>query len=238
MYIYVVRLWRICHVSIFPCSKKPFNAVYRQYVDIAETTAEMIRAYHVTSLWSCVLHDADSNDWSNDKDFYEDERCSFVVQMFNLHMKSLRHDLWSCCPAKQARNIYVHVLKEGVAYLAQRYAHVTPSYRRTKQVKFDVTTLLMCVSELLLPCCGHVGHYLDASSHDDDIWSIHNSCCTLVAAMAVICAPVDVLYKYVLRRCVYFNVIFLAMFFFNAALTYLYQVFCIIAGPCAGKSNR
>ena len=177
------------------CSKKPFNTVYRHYADMAESTAEVIQEHHVTLLWRSVLQDAESHDWRHDKEFYEDERCSFAIQMFNLHMKSLQSDLWSTCPPKQARNVYVHVLKEGMMFLAQRYAIVKPSYRRTKQVKFDVIATLMCVSELLLPCCRHVGHFLDATTNDDDIWSIHNSCCTLVAVMAVVCAPVDILYK-------------------------------------------
>ena len=64
--------------------------------------------------------------------------------------------------------------------------------------RFDISAILLCVSDLLLAGCNHVGGLLDPSQSEADLFSIHNSCCTLVAVMGIICSPIDTLYKYVL----------------------------------------
>lgn len=66
---------------------------------------------------------------------FKDERCSFDIQMWNLHMKGLQHDLWSNCPPMAAQNIYSRTLQDSLYLFEQRYSAVKPSYRRTKQVK-------------------------------------------------------------------------------------------------------
>ena len=61
--------------------------------------------------------------------------------------------------------------------------------------RYDITTILVIVSEILYPSCANVNAYLDTTMNLQPYYSIHNLCSALVAAMAIISAPLETVYK-------------------------------------------
>ncbi|XP_023933261.1 uncharacterized protein KIAA0825-like [Lingula anatina] len=176
-------------------SKKVFVTVYRQYCHLVESLSQHIVDFHNNVLVSGLLHDAESHHFADGKEFYEDERCSFSIQMWNLHMQRLQQDLWSVCPPRLAQNIYTAVLQESLAIFALRYSRIKPSYRRTKQFRSDITTILLCTSQLVIPSCDSVSKLVDICPVYQNLWSIHNHCSTLLSTLAIVTSPLDILYK-------------------------------------------
>ncbi|KAL8577449.1 hypothetical protein ACOMHN_048084 [Nucella lapillus] len=124
--------------------KKLFAALVRQYSELLDALMKQIVQLHSQTVATSILMDADSTDWANIKDFYEDERCSFTVQMWNFHLRGLRHDLWTTCSPALTQSIFSSVLQDSLLTIMQRYVRVQPSFRRVKQYKYDVTAILLC----------------------------------------------------------------------------------------------
>jgi len=59
----------------------------------------------------------------------------------------------------------------------------------------DVTAVLICTSDLLLYASDSIVPYLDPCDAHKDIYSIHSSCSSLVACLAIVGAPLDLLHK-------------------------------------------
>ena len=76
-----------------------------------------------------------------------------------------------------------------------RYCHLRPSRRRTTQFVADVTTILLYTSELLYYACDSLSPLLDPCHADNDIYHVHNSCSCLLAAVTVIGAPLESVYR-------------------------------------------
>ena len=62
----------------------------------------------------------------------------------------------------------------------------------------DITTILVIVSEILYPSCTSINAYLDTTMNLQPYYSIHNLCSALVAVMAIVSAPLETVYKWVL----------------------------------------
>lgn len=62
----------------------------------------------------------------------------------------------------------------------------------------DIISILLCASELLFPACSSVSMYLDPGSSQLPHYSIHNFCSVLLADMAIVASPLEMLYKYLL----------------------------------------
>ena len=60
----------------------------------------------------------------------------------------------------------------------------------------DITAVLLCTSHLLFYCCDSVAPLLDPCDADADICHVHNYCCCLLAALTVVAAPLESLYRY------------------------------------------
>ena len=59
----------------------------------------------------------------------------------------------------------------------------------------DISAILAIVSDVLYPCCANIQTYLDVTINTQPQYAIHNMCSTLLAAMAVIAAPIETVYK-------------------------------------------
>ncbi|XP_033750005.1 LOW QUALITY PROTEIN: uncharacterized protein KIAA0825-like [Pecten maximus] len=176
-------------------SKKVFTVLYKQYEELVEALSKLTTEIHNNFMATSILHDTESNNWADTKEFFEGERCSFTIQMWNYHMRGLRHDAWSMCPPRLGQRIYSKVLHESIHILAKRYAHAKPSYRRTEQYRTDVLSILLCMGELLLPACSSVSMYLDVGHSQLPHYLIQNLCSTLLASVAIVTSPLDILYK-------------------------------------------
>ncbi|EDO37214.1 predicted protein [Nematostella vectensis] len=86
---------------------------------------------------------------------------------------------------------------ESLSSLALRYSHVIPSSSRTKQMRCDVTALLLSCLSFMWSCCPSVAALLDKQYSEKPIPDIHNLCHCLLASMAIVTCPLDILCKYV-----------------------------------------
>ena len=59
----------------------------------------------------------------------------------------------------------------------------------------DVTSILLCVTELLFAASRNSAEYLDPSMITHPQFSIHNSCSCLLTALAVVSAPLEHVYR-------------------------------------------
>ncbi|ELT90139.1 hypothetical protein CAPTEDRAFT_227345 [Capitella teleta] len=177
-------------------SKRPLSTLYKQFCELVEALAKQTVEMHTYSLQTFLLHDAESLNWNDSKDFFEGERCSFPVQMWRFHLRAIRRDLWQTCPPQLAQSMFAAVLDESLNMLARRYASVNPSHARLPQFRADIVYLLLSTSDLLLSACDSLSSGLEPSSNQKELRGIHNACCHLLAILAYVCCPLDVLSQF------------------------------------------
>lgn len=176
-------------------SKKNFSSLHKNYQELVDALFKLTVEIHNNYMATSVLHDMESYNWKDSKEFQEGERCSFPIQMWNYHMRGLCHDLWTICSPRLSQDIYSQILHNSLQIFSQRYSHSKPSYRRTSQYRSDIISILLCASELLFPACSSVSMYLDPGSSQLPHYSIHNFCSVLLADMAIVASPLEMLYK-------------------------------------------
>ncbi|XP_060617770.2 uncharacterized protein KIAA0825 homolog [Anolis sagrei] len=178
-------------------SRKPlFLVPLQQYDELINLLQFQVTNYCIRVCSTSILQDAESHYWDDNKAFYEGERCSFSVQMWHYFCCALHHDLWTVLPPALAQEILKEVLEKSLALLACRYFQAQPSYKRTPQIRIDVTAILMTCEKMLWSVCGSVKELL--SPHKDrnpHISKIHSHCNNLLAAAVILTTPLENLYK-------------------------------------------
>ncbi|XP_065406254.1 uncharacterized protein KIAA0825 homolog isoform X6 [Chrysemys picta bellii] len=178
-------------------SKKPLFLVpvqgYQEFINVLQF---QVTNYCVRVCATSILQDAESHHWDDYKAFYEGERCSFSVQMWHYFCCALHHDLWTILPPKLAQEILEEVLEKSLAVLACRYSQAHPSYKRTPQIRIDVTAILVTTENMLWSACCSVQELLNPHKDKDaKIYKIHNHCNNLLSALAILTAPLKNLYE-------------------------------------------
>ena len=79
-FIYMQLFIMLTYACIYS-SKKPFNLEYKLYVELVETLTDQIIQRHNNYMATAILHDIDSNNWTDNKEFYE---VSSLVQLLIL----------------------------------------------------------------------------------------------------------------------------------------------------------
>ncbi|KAG8191726.1 hypothetical protein JTE90_008790 [Oedothorax gibbosus] len=186
----------------FSTCEVPKNNVFHSITHLANDLLESVYSLQYRYISCGLFFDADSNKFDDPKPFFEGERISFCIQMWNLHMKGLLHDLSYFLPQKLAKDLYARILSSSLQHFLARYSHATPSEARTPQVLFDVYSLLLCTSELLRPVCSSVSQFIgkkvdiEEDSLGSSISHIHSSCSFLLSIIVVLNSPISELYKY------------------------------------------
>ncbi|CAL1530200.1 unnamed protein product [Lymnaea stagnalis] len=175
--------------------KKFMSSLLKQYTELVDGLGKYLLQLHHQLISTAVLTDAESGNWSEIKDFYEDERCSFTIQMWNYHLRGVQYDMWKILPPKLAQNFFSSILQDSLLLLMQRYARIKPSFRRIKQFRYDITTILLCTSDHLLKASCSLSQYLDVGHNQLPHYSIHNQCSNLLAILALVSSPVEMLYR-------------------------------------------
>ncbi|XP_031571022.1 uncharacterized protein KIAA0825-like [Actinia tenebrosa] len=175
--------------------RRPFAVLHRQYSELAESLTNQIMNYHKHIIATVILQDTESHNWEDQRPFYEDERCSFSVQMWNLYIQGLLHDMWKYCPPIKAQSILTNILHNSLSTFTLRYSNALPSYNRVKQFRSDITAILLCTVSFLWPCCSSLSVLFDSSREETIISSIHNLCSCLIATMAIVSCPLEELCK-------------------------------------------
>ncbi|XP_065262889.1 uncharacterized protein KIAA0825 homolog [Emys orbicularis] len=178
-------------------SKKPLFLVpvqgYQEFINVLQF---QVTNYCVRVCATSILQDAESHHWDDYKAFYEGERCSFSVQMWHYFCCALHHDLWTILPPKLAQEILEEVLEKSLAVLACRYSQAHPSYKRTPQIRIDITAILVSTENMLWSACCSVQELLNPHKDKDaKIYKIHNHCNNLLSALAILTAPLKNLYE-------------------------------------------
>ncbi|XP_029429059.1 uncharacterized protein KIAA0825 homolog isoform X2 [Rhinatrema bivittatum] len=178
-------------------SKMPLSLLpVQQYQEFISFLQCQVTNYSIRVCTTSILQDAESHHWDDCKAFYEGERCSFSVQMWHYFCYALRHDLWSVLPPKLAQEILTEVLEKSLALLASRYSQASPSYKRTSQIRTDVTAILLCVENLLWSVCSSVQEVLNPLwDSDTRIFKIHNHCNNLLIVLTILTAPLKSIYE-------------------------------------------
>ncbi|XP_054544496.1 uncharacterized protein KIAA0825 homolog isoform X3 [Talpa occidentalis] len=178
-------------------TKKPiFLVPVQQYQEFINTLQFQVTDYCVRVCATSILQDAESHHWDDYKAFYEGERCSFSLQMWHYFLWALHHDLWTILPPKLAQDIVAEVLEKSLGLLASRYARAHPSYKRTPQIRLDVTTILICTENMLWSICTSVQKLLNPHEYiDDKIFKIHTHCNNLFTTLVILTSPLTELYQ-------------------------------------------
>ncbi|XP_042637109.1 uncharacterized protein KIAA0825 homolog [Orycteropus afer afer] len=178
-------------------TKKPmFLVPVQRYQEFINTLKFQVTDYCVRVCATSILQDAESHHWDDYKAFYEGERCSFSLQMWHYFCWALHHDLWTILPPKLAQEILAEVLEKSLGLLASRYAQAHPSYKRTPQIRLDVTTILICTENMLWSVCTSVQKLLNPHEYiDDKIFKVHTHCNNLFTTLVILTAPLTELYK-------------------------------------------
>ncbi|XP_034512392.1 uncharacterized protein KIAA0825 homolog isoform X4 [Ailuropoda melanoleuca] len=178
-------------------TKKPiFLVPVQRYQEFINTLQFQVTDYCVRVCATSILQDAESHHWDDYKAFYEGERCSFSLQMWHYFFCALRHDLWTILPPKLAQVILTEVLEKSLGLLASRYARAHPSYKRTPQIRLDVTTILICTEKMLWSVCTSVQKLLNPHEYiDDKIFKIHTHCNNLFTTLVILTSPLTELYQ-------------------------------------------
>ncbi|XP_029417596.1 uncharacterized protein KIAA0825 homolog isoform X2 [Nannospalax galili] len=178
-------------------AKKPiFLVPVQRYQEFINTLQFQVTDYCVRVCATSILQDAESHHWDDYKAFYEGERCSFSLQMWHYFYWALHHDLWTILPPKLAQEILAEVLEKSLHLLASRYAGAHPSFKRTAQLRLDVTTILICTENILWSICTSVQELLNPHEYNNNkIFKIHTHCNNLVTTLAILTSPLTELYK-------------------------------------------
>ena len=83
---------------------------------MVEAALSQIVEYQSSLMATTILHDAESQRWSDMRPFYEDERISHCIQMWWYYLQGLRHDLWSSLPPKAGRSVFAAVFDKVSTY--------------------------------------------------------------------------------------------------------------------------
>ncbi|XP_051786143.1 uncharacterized protein KIAA0825 homolog isoform X1 [Erpetoichthys calabaricus] len=178
-------------------SHKPlFLLPIQQYQELICALEAQVIDYNTRTCATYILQDPESHYWSDHKSFYEGEKCSFSILMWHYLLMGLRHDLWTTLPSSLAQEILAQVLSETLEILVQRYSVACPTYRRTLQVRSDITAILLCIENHLWSICNSTEALLQ-STEDQFSWivSIHNHCNQLLAVLAIVTSPLQELHE-------------------------------------------
>ncbi|XP_022099674.1 uncharacterized protein KIAA0825 homolog [Acanthaster planci] len=175
-------------------SKYSLGTVKKQYTELIATVKAEILDYQHHVISTIILQDAESHHWSDQRPFFEDERCSFSVQMWHLHLDATRQELFSTCSPGLAQELFGQMVSQSLSLLAQCYSGAKPSYKRTRQFRADITALLLITLDHLWYLCPSPGPLLDPLSAHQPVSSVHNACTCLLSALSVVGAPLADLY--------------------------------------------
>jgi hypothetical protein len=125
-----------CHMTISTHSSAPrVSAVCGKVDNLHHCLAQQLVKYHYDVCAKVVLQDAESNFYADSKPFYEDERSSFSIQMWNYYLQSVKHDLWTTLSPCLAKKLLGSVVGGGLDVLSARYSNLEVSGARKKQYR-------------------------------------------------------------------------------------------------------
>ncbi len=109
-------------VKKYPSVKKSISELN----DLADAISTQLQQYHCQLVFTTVLHDAESQDWTETtKTYFEGDRISIPIQFWGFHMQGLRSDLYNSLPPSMARATFAKVFDDSLGVLVARYCQVS-----------------------------------------------------------------------------------------------------------------
>ncbi|KAJ6641087.1 hypothetical protein Bhyg_06022 [Pseudolycoriella hygida] len=170
---------------------------YKQYSEMTEALAERLLDLHCRLLSLYIIQDADCLNWECNQPFFESERGSYTIQMWNVYLQGTKHNLWNSVPPNMAQRVYAGMLNETLSLLTVRYTQTVPSQSRSQLLLVDVCNLLLCVSEILPSICENGEQYvgLNLNSQSKIIRDVHAKCQELFCCLLLRGISLGNLYK-------------------------------------------
>ncbi|XP_042903134.1 uncharacterized protein KIAA0825 isoform X2 [Parasteatoda tepidariorum] len=174
------RLLNYCGVLKGPASESPQNNICISASQLVDDLLESVYLHHYKYISCGIMFDADSFNFQDQKPFFEGERVSYSIQMWNLYMKGMYQDFVYLLPQDVALELYGKILASSLEHFLMRYSHCNPSEARTPQIRMDITALVLCASELLWPACSYVSHFIGSKlDMEENVIAYIEQNCTL-----------------------------------------------------------
>ena len=158
--------------------------------ELFESSLAQLVEYQVNLMATTILHDTDSQRWTDGRAFYEDERISHNVQMWWYYLQGLKMDFWTSLPPKAAQSVLANIFEKTLSILTVRYTSISPAEIRRRQFKGDIHSILLISSEVLQWISVSLEQYFDFKStmsmSNVVIRSIHLKCRMLIETLAVV----------------------------------------------------
>lgn len=166
-----------------------FYFVINSLKELREECVLHIIRYHLFVIKTSVVYDIHSNNWEQDAYFFEGERCSFAIQMWNLYMRGVFQDLFTQFPFNIAKRIIKEISNDMLVFFSCRYTYMKVAYKKTKQIKSDILILLSFYKWLMLLLVEDVSDYLDIEDLSFYLW--HKLCCKLLQTVVTLVSPIS-----------------------------------------------
>ncbi|KAK0163780.1 hypothetical protein PV328_002475 [Microctonus aethiopoides] len=178
-------------------SSEKLRKCYKSYQEMAEAVAERLLDLHCRLISLYILNEADSLNCQSNKPFFENERSSFIIQMWWLYMQGTKADLWNTVSPKMAQRIFSGMLNESLTIIVTRFIHGRPSLARSDQFWADAFNVLSCTAHLSLSACSNADELIGIHMNKLPIImrDIHAKCRELLICLLLRGTPLKILYQ-------------------------------------------
>eukprot|EP00095_Tigriopus_kingsejongensis_P008675 maker-scaffold72_size415059-snap-gene-2.24 protein:Tk08675 transcript:maker-scaffold72_size415059-snap-gene-2.24-mRNA-1 annotation:"hypothetical protein L798_07241" len=183
------KLWYYNMRLVIPDLEKPFDEQYDDFTQLMESVSEQLMEHFSSTIATTILHDPESQDWTNERPFYEGEKVSHCIQMWWYYLQGLKSDLWSTLPSKVGQKILSGVFNESLAILTTRYFTVVPSASRLDQYQGDIIAILTIASEIITFFATNMDDVTRAGFNNPHSLDIHAKCNQLLSILAIKASP-------------------------------------------------
>lgn len=138
----IILILQFCDQKLRQDHRLPFHGTIQIYKSLCNHLEQFILQYQKSRLCTVILHDAESNYWSDPRSFGEDARCSYSVEMWQPFLLKLHRELFEAVDYKTCQKIVSEVFCDSLCILANRYCNCSPSSNRHNQVRRDIVEIL------------------------------------------------------------------------------------------------
>ncbi|XP_065071266.1 uncharacterized protein KIAA0825-like isoform X2 [Rhopilema esculentum] len=180
--------------------KKPFRDLTQLFKDLLDNAKTNVIMYHLNVITNSILHEPQSNNWSDHKAFFEGERYSYCIQMWSFYMKCIYLDVWHQLPQRESKEILLAILNDSVVILTGRYSKIRPSEARTKQYRCDVSAICDVSTWLIWSLSSSYKDILCSPLTASKIHNCHSLCSIMLLNMLMVSAPLKSVADYLTNK--------------------------------------
>ena len=196
----IVLILQFCDQKLNHDHRLSFQGTIQMYKSICNHLEQFITQYQKSRLSTVILHDAESNYWSDPRSFAGDDHCSYPVEMWQPFMLKIHLELFQTVNEQSFQKIVSEIFCDSLCILVNRYCNCIPSYNRYNQVKKDIVEILkfsylfllkiqnnphdMCTTQSITSCY----------SNNITFNKIQVACKDLFTCLNILATPLDCFY--------------------------------------------